>query len=326
MRNAVARIAAVVLIVTTLDLAPVTSARRISAPNGAAAQTASSPAPAGDCCSADAQKQLAASVGFVDIVGIKLGMSPAQVTAALKANGPALGYKVYTSRLTMPSNPNSFVKIPHYIIAHKSPAPAADHSSEYIIVEFTLPPNPPVVARVYRKVTFADGQAVAAGTLISALQKKYGTEYRANSIYHYWLYQTTGQPVTAPLSGSAANCNTVAGTNDGSGAFPGPPVNDNATSTEYGNPISLQNTLLPPPNDNSDTGSACVGYVSVVGTVISPNPGDPKSLSGSMSVAMQSAGLLRDSLFSDHNWMEADLDAKNKKATDDGAARSAPKL
>ena len=28
---------------------------------------------------------------------------------------------------------------------------------------------------MYRKVTFANGQAVAAGTLISALQKKYGT-------------------------------------------------------------------------------------------------------------------------------------------------------
>jgi hypothetical protein len=41
---------------------------------------------------------------------------------------------------------------------------------------------------------------------------------------------------------------------------------------------------------------------------------------------MQSAGLLRDSLISDHDWMQADLDAKNKKATDDGAARSAPKL
>ena len=51
----------------------------------------------GDCCNAAAQSKLAATLGFVDIVGIKLGMTPSQVTAALKANSPTLGFKVYTT-------------------------------------------------------------------------------------------------------------------------------------------------------------------------------------------------------------------------------------
>src|SRR5262249_14736104 len=47
-------------------------------PNTAAA---SSGAESGDCCSADALKKIASSAGFLDIVGIKLGMTPDQAFA-----------------------------------------------------------------------------------------------------------------------------------------------------------------------------------------------------------------------------------------------------
>jgi hypothetical protein len=58
-----------------------------SAPQGQATQPANapaqssptapgSPAESADCCSPEAMKKIAASVGFVDIVGIKLGMTP----------------------------------------------------------------------------------------------------------------------------------------------------------------------------------------------------------------------------------------------------------
>lgn len=280
-----------------------------------------SPAASGDCCTADAQKKLAASLGFVDIVGIKLGMSPKEVTDALKASSPQLGVKLYTTRLTMPSNTN-FKPLPLYMVAHKSPAPARDHSEEYIIVEFTTPPNSPVVARVFRRVQFADGQAVAAGTLISALQKKYGTENNINSIYHRWIYQNNGQPLKVPLSGTAVACQGVNGNQDGS--YPSPPVNDNNPSTEWTfTHIDLQTASQP---DGSDVAPPCTAYVSVVAAVNSPNPGDPSSLTQSMTVAMQSAALIHNSRVATQAWLQADLDAKNKKTTDDGAARSAPKL
>ncbi|MGB6694615.1 MAG: hypothetical protein WBE56_10555, partial [Terracidiphilus sp.] len=179
----------------------------------------------GDCCNAAAQNKLAATLGFVDIVGIKLGMTPSQVTAALKASSPTLGFKTFTTRLIMPSTDPAFQKVPHYIVAHKSLAPAPDHSQEYIIIEFTLPPNPPVVDRVYRRVMFADGKGAANGTLVKAMEAKYGTETNINAISYHWMFLNNGEPVTKPLSGTNAACESVNGNQDGS--FGNPPVNDN---------------------------------------------------------------------------------------------------
>jgi len=68
MRSIVLRIASVVLITMALDLA------------SADAQVASP----GDCCSPAAMKQIATSLGFIDIVGIKLGMTPQEAVAAIK--------------------------------------------------------------------------------------------------------------------------------------------------------------------------------------------------------------------------------------------------
>jgi hypothetical protein len=56
--------------------------------------------PAGDCCTPEAMAKIAASAGFLDIVGIKLGMTPEQALAAVKAANPA--FKVDLERL--PSN------------------------------------------------------------------------------------------------------------------------------------------------------------------------------------------------------------------------------
>jgi hypothetical protein len=276
----------------------------------------------GDCCNAAAQNKLASTLGFVDIVGIKLGMTPSQVTAALKANSPTLGFKIFTTRLIMPSTDPAFVKVPHYIVAHKSPSPAADHSQEYIIIEFTLPPNPAVVDRVYRRVMFADGKGVANGTLVSALEKKYGTETNINANSYHWMFMNSGQPVTKPLGGNSAACAFVNGNQDGS--FANPPVNDNNSSTEYGDqPITLQYMSQP---DNSDIAPACDAYVSLEGTTISVNYSDPSSVALGMTVAMQSAELIHNNRVSTRAWLQADLDAKNNKIKQNGAQQAAPKL
>jgi len=134
--------------------------------------------------------------------------------------------------------------------------------------------------------------------------------------------------VNRPLSGPALSCNNAGGGSDGSGFYPGP-INDSPTTQDYGPPITLQNTENPPGQDNSDTGPACAGYVAVVGTANTLNPsnlGDMTALSPSLVVTMQSAALVRNARMSTHAWLQSDLDGKNKKATDDGATRTAPKL
>ena len=274
------------------------------------------------CCNADAQNKLAATLGFVDIVGIKLGMTPSQVTAALKANSPTLGSKVFTTRLIMPSTDPAFVKVPHYIVSHKSPAPAPDHSQEYIIIEFTLPPNPPIVDRIYRKVMFADGKGVTNGTLMSAMESKYGKETNINANSYHWMFLNSGQPVTKPLSGTNTECESVNGNQDGS--FGNPPVNDNNPSTEYGDqPITLQYMSQP---ENADIVPGCDAYVSVLGTTLSRNYADPSTVALGMSVAMQSAELIHNSRVATRAWLQADLDAKNNKIKQNGAQQAAPKL
>jgi hypothetical protein len=295
---------------------------QINAAGASPAQAGAAANFGGDCCSADAQSKLAATLGFVDIVGIKLGMTPSQVTAALKANSPTLVFKTFTTRLIMPSTDPAFVKVPHYIVAHKSPAPAPDHSQEYIIVEFTLPPNAPVVDRVYRKVMFADGKGVANGTLVSAMEAKYGKETNINANQYHWMYQNSGQPVTRALTGTNAACETVNSNSDGS--FGNPPVNDNNPSTEYGDqPITLQYMSQP---DNSDIVPACDAYVSVLGTTLSVNYADPSTVALGMSVAMQSAELIHNNRVSTLAWLQADLAAKNNKIKQNGAQQAAPKL
>ena len=286
------------------------------------AQASAASTVGGDCCNAAAQNKLAATLGFVDIVGIKLGMTPSQVTAALKANSPTLGFKIFTTRLIMPSTDPAFVKVPHYIVAHKSPAPAPDYSQEYIIVEFTLPPNPPVVDRVYRKVMFAGGKGAANGTLVSAMEAKYGKETNINANSYHWMFLNSGQPVTMPLGGTNAACESVNGNLDGS--FANPPVNDNNPDTEYGDqPITLQYMSQP---DNNDVVPACDAYVSVLGTTLSVNYADPSTVALGMSVAMQSAELIHNNRISTRAWLQADLDAKNNKIKQNGAQQAAPKL
>jgi hypothetical protein len=135
---------------------------------------------------------------------------------------------------------------------------------------------------------FADGKGTANGTLASAMESKYGKETNISANSYHWMYQNNGQPVTEALTGSNAACEQVNSDQDGS--FGNPPVNDNNSSTEYGDaPITLQNMSQP---DSNDVIPACDAYVSVLGTVISANYSDPSGVALGMSVAMQSADLI----------------------------------
>jgi hypothetical protein len=114
----------------------------------------------------------------------------------------------------------------------------------------------------------------------------------------------------------------VNGNQDGS--FANPPVNDNNPSTEYGDqPITLQYMSQP---DNSDVVPACDAYVSVLGTTLSVNYADPSTVALGMSVSMQSAELIHNNRVSTRAWLQADLDAKNNKIKQNGAAQPPPKL
>src|ERR1700761_2500698 len=151
-----------------------------------------------DCCNADAMKKYAQEASVLDIVGIKLGMTPAQALAAIKAYNPALKIDIIKVPIEHPTaNPAILASVEHvplYIYAHTLFANTQQGQIEDISILMTTPPTAPVVAEVSRFIAFRAGQPVVASNLLQNFQKKYGMEnYELGSDNHVWIYGENGR-------------------------------------------------------------------------------------------------------------------------------------
>jgi hypothetical protein len=329
MRNTCMRFAAIAFVVMALDLAP--SAPAFNSPNDAAPQASAAPAAADPCCTADAMKKIAASVGFVDVVGVKLGMSPTQAFGAIKAYNPNLKIDIMNAYITIPSTGQT--KVPHLAVAHTvNPkivgGPGGfnlpDHSSEEIVIEFTTPPSSAVVAKVTRVVTFPSDQPVVASNLLDSLRKKYGQDNFSDGVSRDWIYDTSGKLLTRSVTTPERAClpqNTSTGFP--SNVLPSP---DDVIKGNGGN-ITLDTTTL---NEASnlmvpERRSICSAFVIVedfgLGGDVAPN----KQMT-QLDVTMQSGALLYNSQKATHDWLQSDADAVQKKKDGAAAARSGPQL
>ena len=131
------------------------------------------------------KKKIAESLSYLDIVGVKLGMTPKEAFAAIHAYNPKMKIDIINSRMEPPTAPGTFVRVPHYAIARIVGPPgrglnapeniyAPDGSAERIGLEFTTPPYPAVVARVTRIVTFPTTQPVVASNLSKRCARSMG--------------------------------------------------------------------------------------------------------------------------------------------------------
>ncbi len=275
---------------------------------------ASSDAPTGDCCSPDAIKKFASTSGFLDIGGIKLGMTPEQVVAAVKAFNPNLKVDVVNQRMEPPDAPGTFVRVPQVMLARIAPSPA--NGSDRIGIEFSIPPSPPVVIKIVRELVFPAGQPVVASTLIDGLRKKYGQETTANPMLT-WVFDVAGKPITRPLTGEAGGCVPVAGTDNGADGLP---------SGEPGHDLGIELSLSTSrPEDTPQRTAACRSYsfatASPLGEATAPNMQIAKVL-----VTVQSGALLYGSRKANHDWLQAKADAKSQQQENAAKARSAPKF
>jgi hypothetical protein len=353
MRNACVRIAAIAFVVMALDLAPVSaqwnpiqaakdaynkakaqqqppaqqpaqqqlaapstevaSAQPAGAPPNAAALPALAPAPVIDCCSADAQKKIAASAGFLDIVGIKLGMTPEQATAAIKAFNPAYKIEPINARLTHPTNPGTFVRVPETIQAHTVNMDTNKGQVDAIIIFLTSPPNPPVVKKVNRYLGFPVGQPVTAGNLLDALRKKYGQESTGagNGSNAVWIYDSNGKLITRPPTNPELNCAPIAG---GGSQMADPTRDGTGVSLDYLKQLQANPGL-------TSLGCAGSSFVSASEVGESYPPNSPQI---QMSVTIESGALTYFDLKSEHDWLQAELDAKNKQINNQNQNRAAP--
>jgi hypothetical protein len=272
-----------------------------------------------DCCSPAAMKKTAASLGFVDIVGIKLGMTPEQAVAAVKAYNPSLRIENLTARLEHPSGPlGNFVKVPYTINAYTANSRTDLGPVEWIAMQFTLPPGPPLLSKVVRYTGFVVGRPVMASNLLESLRKKYGQDnFSPSGDTVGWVYDSNGKLLTrvSPPQGVCAGDGYAAGV-PGGGAVP-------HQGGETGAEVSLSSTL--DAQSSSDTKPVCAPLVFVV----AKNVGEgiaPNSQETEMTVTMESGSLMYMSRKAVHDWLQAEADAKIKQENDAAAGRSAPKL
>jgi hypothetical protein len=148
---------------------------------------------------------LAASAGFVDILGIKLGMPAEEALATLKANYPA-------SKITLQRTPD--YESAWYTVERENPTHKWVHQinvdpngpGDKISVGLSLPPSKQAVHSIAR-ATFLK-EPVAVENIVAALRKKYGQEtygvdYRMGAVTPFdgpekqflWVYDPQGNRV-----------------------------------------------------------------------------------------------------------------------------------
>jgi hypothetical protein len=249
------------------------------------------PPPFSDCCTPEALKRIAGTVQFVDIVGVKLGMTPAQAVAAIKAHNPNLQIETQTARMDDPAGAQgSFVKVPYVINA-----------------------NPPLVLKIRRGTRFPIGEPVVAANLLDSLRKKYGDDnYQMRG--RGWVYDSGGKLLTRELTYDERMCvgDSPAGGPAGSeieaqGHESGMGIG--ITSTELGAGISPGcNLVFATVDDN-------------LATSISPNA----QIAG-LSVTLESGALKYGAQRATHEWLQGKVDAKLKKQSDDAKKRTGPEF
>lgn len=275
--------------------------------------------PDSSCCTPEAIKKMAADekASGPDIVGIKLGMSPQEAIAAIKAHNPALKITALNMRLIHPGS-NTFQRVPHEIVACNACSGGMQVGKELIILLFTLPPNPPVLAIVSR---YTDFEPTLTGNLVSGLDKKYGPEYPGGS-RRQWLYDSSGKPITNPTE-TATWCAgsqdmTMLGDDAHGGAVPR--LDSDVGTMEIGSFVTFLDHLSGQMMNRHWAQNPCVPYTLVDSEVYVDN--GPNTQMRNVFVSMSSGGLVYASERSMHDWLQAEADAQAKAAHDAAAQRT----
>jgi len=308
MRSIATRIASVVFVGLASNLA-------------LAVAQAASPEPPGDCCSPAAMKQIAASLGFIDIVGIKLGMTPQDAVAAINTYNRDLKIETLNARL-YPSGPQgNFVKVPYSINAHTLNTNTNKGPVEWIALRFTTPPNPPLVAKIVRYTGFPVGQPVMASTLLGSLRKKYGQDNMDDGSYRGWVYDNNGKLLTRTLSSlEKGGCvgDGVASSIAGGGPADHP-------AGEIGVNIDLNSTNVTKAGFDPERALICVPLVFAAASNVGSGFA-PSSQQLQMTVTLESGALMYDSTKATHDWLQSQWDAKTKQQIDETKQRTGPRL
>jgi hypothetical protein len=290
---------------------------------------------ASDCCSPTAMTRIASSLGYIDLAGVRLGMTPKQAFAAVKAFNPALKIDIVNMRMVPGDDIHTFTRVPLFAVAHTvglRPNPAypalfygADGSSDVIEIQFTIPPSPPLVGHVTRTVQFGRDKQVVASTLDEALRKKFGQDNVSTSNTRVWIFDDSGKPLTRRLTPEERRC-VPGNARDGfgfDGFEGGAPKPDSLMQDSHGE-INLANTDLRPFADYG-RGLSCARFTFAMTESLGENVA-PGTKIGGMTVSIDSPALLYASRKSAHDLLQGQLDRKNHSQDAAAQQQAAPKL
>lgn len=269
--------------------------------------------PDSECCTATAMQNFAKQASFLDIVGIKLGMTPEQAFAAIRAFNPKMRINIVKTELDVPGDPDGQDRIPHYATAQAENT-GASGGSDVIIIQFTTPPNPPVVARISRGVVFPNGQPVLTSTLLDGLRKKYGQDNNSMGGSPVWLYGPDGKLLQRQLNNRERICSSVQPGPTTAGYVPVSAIVLDTVAKENGYAVNGEPEITP----------ACIPFTAATATNI--NFSSPNAQNGGLSVGIESPALLYASYRSTQEWLQAKAEEVQQKQHNAAEQRTAPKF
>jgi hypothetical protein len=173
---------------------PQPSAQPNSSPRPENSASSPSVAPMGDVAT------LAAGAGFVDVAGIKPGMTVKDTMLALRAVNPNLTITPDTFRLEGFGSQDLLDTVNAYSLS----------GQEQITLAFTVPPGPEVLWGLTRQLRFNENERPVSSKVLSELQKKYGPESGVFGRLHVWTFNARGARQTVnPTYFMLGNCNAL---------------------------------------------------------------------------------------------------------------------
>jgi hypothetical protein len=270
-----------------------------------------------DCCTPEATARLAATAGFIDIVGIKLGMPVRDAVQAVRAaNAEMKVSPVDIARLeALPQT-----ELTASAFAQTNPQ---GQGGEAIGLALTLPPNEPYVWGVTRNIRFAAQEMPTAETLVASLRTKYGPEsFKVSGTDQMvWIFdaqgrQVAGQKAQAIFSTcSAAIWHIAAYAPASSGDLPNTKVHGQLKSGYYGTT-----------NGKDPSGGACASnsVIQVLYT-ISAAPSQPR-LVKELKINAANHQLEYSAIEASHRMLVEASSQLDSQRNQEASARSGPKL
>ena len=154
------------------------------------------PQPSSDFGTPAATAKIAAKAGFLDVVGVKLGMTPTDALAVVKAHnaGMALEPKAKLEYEALPG----VVMMP-VLASTQNASQSTEGGAEYMGLLVTYPPNEAFVYSVWRDFSFGRSESrPTIDYILGGLRKKYGLESAKEDALLIWLFDAQRQQVMGP--------------------------------------------------------------------------------------------------------------------------------